>query len=114
MHALDILGDPVRRRIMELLATGEQSSGDIVSVIAREFGITQPAVSHQLKVLRQNGFATARPDAQRRIYTLNSEPLADIEKWLEPFRKFWDHKLGSLATEVARGKKTRRSKSKLD
>ena len=96
---------------MELLAEGEQSSGDIVRVIAKEFGITQPAVSHQLKVLRQNGFATVRPEAQRRIYILNPDPLADIEKWLEPFRRVWDHKLDALATEVARGKKAQKGQS---
>jgi DNA-binding transcriptional ArsR family regulator len=112
MHAFDVLGDPVRRRIMELLSAGEQSSGDIVIVIAKEFGISQPAVSHQLKVLRQNGFTTVRPDAQRRIYAVNSEPFAEIEDWLEPFRQFWDKKLVALATEVARGKKTRKSKDR--
>ncbi len=58
MHAFDVLGDPVRRRILELLAGGEQSSGDVVEVISEEFGIGQPAVSMQLKVLRESGFAT--------------------------------------------------------
>ena len=104
MHAFDILGDPVRRRIVELLADGEQSSGDIVDVIAGEFGITQPAVSHQQKVLRENEFATVRPEAQRRIYALNPEPLAGIDDWLAPFRRYWDHKLDALAAEIARGK----------
>ncbi len=108
MHALDILGDPVRRRIMELLATGEHSSGAVVSVIAEEFGITQPAVSHELKVLRENGFATVRREAQRRIYAVNPEPFDEVHKWLDPFQKFWDHKLDALATEVSRGKKARR------
>ena len=107
MHAFDVLGDPVRRRIMELLAEGEQSSGDIVSVISSEFGLSQPAVSYQLKILRQNGFAIVRPEAQRRIYALSPEPMADVEAWLEPFRRFWNHKLDALATEVARGKKAK-------
>lgn len=110
MHAFDILGDPVRRRIMELLATGEQCAGDIVSVIAKEFGISQPAVSHQLKVLRQNGFTTVRPEAQRRIHVLNPDPFAEIEKWLEPFRQFWDQKLDALATHVAQDKQAGQSK----
>ncbi len=110
MHAFDILGDPVRRRILELLAERERSSGDIVDVIGREFGISQPAVSYQLKVLRQSGFASVRPEAQRRLYSLNADPLAEIERWLEPFRRFWDHKIEALATEVARGKNRKRTR----
>ena len=109
MHAFDILSDPVRRRILETLVDGEKTSGDIVKVISREFGITQPAVSHQLKVLRQNGYAQVRPDAQRRLYSLNPEPLSEVQEWLEPFSRYWDHKLDALATEVARGRK-RKSK----
>ena len=110
MHAFDILGDPVRRRILELLAERERSSGDIVDVIGREFGISQPAVSYQLKVLRQSGFASFRPEAQRRIYSLNADPLAEIERWLDPLRRFWDHKLEALETEVARGKNRKRTR----
>ena len=104
MHAFDVLGDPVRRRILETLVDGEKASGDIVNVISREFGISQPAVSHQLKVLRQSGFASVRPEAQRRMYKLNPDPLFEVQEWLEPFSRFWDHKLDALATEVARGK----------
>jgi DNA-binding transcriptional ArsR family regulator len=109
MHAFDVLGDPVRRRILELLIDGEQTSGEIVRAISDEFGISQPAVSHQLKVLRESGFATVRPEGRRRFYVLNADPLADIQRWLGPFRQFWDHKLDALATEVARGKKRRKS-----
>lgn len=108
MHALDILGDPVRRRILELLAQGEQSSGDIVEVIGREFGISQPAVSQHLRVLRDAGFASVRADAQRRLYSIDSAPLRQVDEWLDPFRAFWDHRFAALATEVARGKKKRR------
>jgi DNA-binding transcriptional ArsR family regulator len=111
MHAFDILGDPVRRRIMELLSVGEQCSGDIVNVIAEEFGISQPAVSYQLKILRQNGFTTVRPEAQRRIYALSRDPFPEIEKWLEPFRQFWDHKLDALATHVTTNKTASKSRS---
>ena len=110
MHAFDVLGDPVRRRILELLATGEQSSGQIVEVIAAEFGISQPAVSQHLRILRDSGFAHVRAEAQRRLYSLDAEPLAQVEQWLDPFRRFWDHKLEALATEVARGKKARRER----
>ena len=111
MNAFDILGDPVRRRILELLARADLTSGEIVHVIADEFGISQPAVSYQLKILRQNGFATVRPDAQRRIYSINAEPLVEVDAWLGPFRQFWNAKLDALATEVARGKRARRKAS---
>ena len=108
MHAFDVLGDPVRRRILELLAEGEQSSGAIVEVIAAEFGISQPAVSQHLRVLRDSGFAHVRAEAQRRLYSLDAKQLEQVERWLDPFRRFWDHKLEALATEIARGKKARR------
>ncbi len=108
MHAFDVLGDPVRRRILELLADGERSSGAIVEVIAAEFGISQPAVSQHLRVLRDNGFASVRARSRQRLYSIDATPLAQVEQWLDPFRRFWDHKLEALATEVARGKKARR------
>ena len=107
MHAFDVLGDPVRRRILELLATREHASGEVVDVIAAEFGISQAAVSQHLKVLRESGFAQVRPEGTRRVYTLDATPLRDIDDWLDRFRGFWSHKLESLATEIARGKKER-------
>ena len=108
MHAFDVLGDPVRRRILELLAGREHASGEVVDVIAREFGISQAAVSQHLKVLRDSGFATVRPEGTRRIYQLDPEPLREVDAWLGHFRGFWTHKLEALATEVARGKRARR------
>jgi DNA-binding transcriptional ArsR family regulator len=108
MHALDVLGDPVRRRILELLAAGEHSSGDIVAVIGREFGITQSAVSQQLRVLREAGFASVRADGTRRIYAVEPAPLREVDDWLGRFRSFWLPKLDALAIEVARGKRKRR------
>lgn len=105
MHAFDVLGDPVRRRILELLAEGEHTSGDIVEVIQREFAISQPAVSQHLKVLRESGFASVRADGPRRIYAVDATPLRQIDEWLARFRGFWAHKLDALATEVARGKR---------
>jgi DNA-binding transcriptional ArsR family regulator len=108
MHALDILGEPVRRRILELLVIGEQSSGALVEVLHREFGISQPAVSQHLKVLREAGFATVRADGQRRLYAIDSRPLQQADAWLDQFRRFWEHKLDALDTEIARGKRERR------
>lgn len=108
MHAFDVLGDPVRRRILELLANGEHAAGDIARVVQQEFGISQSAVSQHLRLLRDSGFAVARIDGARRIYALDPEPLAEVDAWLERFRGFWAPKLDALATEVARGKKKRR------
>lgn len=108
MHAFDVLGDPVRRRILELLAQREHASGEVVEVIAQEFGITQSAVSQQLKTLRSHGFATVRAEGTRRIYAVAPEPLAEIDIWLGQFRRFWGPKLDALATELARGKRARR------
>ncbi len=108
MHAFDVLGDPVRRRILELLAEGEHTSGQVVAVIADEFGISQPAVSMHLRVLRESGFASTRAEGARRIYALETGPLAEVVAWLAPFRAFWEQRLDALGTEVARGKRRRR------
>ena len=108
MHAFDVLGDPVRRRILELLATGEQTSGAVVAVIQEEFGISQPAVSQHLRVLRENGFATVRAAGTRRLYTVDASPLQEVDVWLDHFRRFWGQRLDALGTELARGKRERR------
>jgi DNA-binding transcriptional ArsR family regulator len=107
VHAFDVLGDPVRRRILELLAEGECAAGGITAVIQREFGISQPAVSQHLRVLRESGFATVRPDGARRLYAVDPSPLHQAEAWLERVRTFWDRRLDALATEVARGRRAR-------
>ena|SRR5262245_24810157 len=108
MHAFDVLGDPVRRRILELLADGERPSGAITAVVQAEFGITQPAVSQHLKVLRDSGFASVRPEGARRLYAVDAEPFREVDAWLDHFHRFWDQRLDSLATELARGKRERR------
>ena len=110
MHAFDVLGDPVRRRILELLGESELTSGAVCEVIRREFGISQPAVSQHLKVLRDNGFATVRPDGARRLYAVAHAPLYGIDAWLDQFRRSWTPHLDALATELARGKHARRMK----
>lgn len=114
MHAFDVLGDPVRRRILELLENGEQSSGSIASVIQAEFGISQPAVSQHLRVLRDSGFTTVRAEGTRRLYAVDSAPLQEVDMWLDRFRRFWDQHLDALATELARGKRERRAKQEAD
>lgn len=108
MNAFDVLGDPVRRRILELLAGGEHTSGDITTVIQNEFGISQPGVSQHLRVLRESGFASARAEGPRRLYSVEAGALTEVDVWLERFRHAWDNPLDALATELARGKRERR------
>jgi DNA-binding transcriptional ArsR family regulator len=110
MHAFDILGDPVRRRILELLADGEHASGEVVDIIGREFGISQPAVSQHLGVLREAGFAAVRSEGTRRIYSVRAERLLELDAWLDSFRRLWTHSLEALDTEVARGKRAQQQK----
>ncbi len=107
MHAFDVLGDPVRRRILELLAGGEHASGDIVIAVQRQFTITQPAVSQHLKVLRESGFAAVRIDGARRLYSIDPAPFREVDCWLGRFRGFWEQRLDALGTEIARGKRKR-------
>lgn len=114
MHAFDVLGDPVRRRILEILAEDRQASGEIVEIVGQEFGITQSAISQHLKVLRENGFATVEAVGPRRIYRLDPAPMVEVDRWLARFRRFWEPKLEALATEVARGKRRRRQASESD
>jgi DNA-binding transcriptional ArsR family regulator len=108
VHAFDVLGDPVRRRILELLAEGELPAGAITAVAQAEFGITQPAVSQHLRVLRDSGFATVRPEGTRRLYAVDARPFRELDDWLAHFRAFWSQRLDSLETELARGKRERR------
>jgi DNA-binding transcriptional ArsR family regulator len=108
MRAFDVLGSPVRRRILELLADGARTSGEIVEAIQREFDISQPGVSQHLSVLRDSGFATSRAEGARRVYELGAMPFGEVEAWLDRVRGAWDQRLDALATEVARGKRERR------
>lgn len=109
MHAFDVLGDPVRRRILELLASGVRSAGEVGEVVQAEFGITQSCVSQHLRLLRESGFVGVRPSGARRMYSLETGPLQEVDDWLEPFRVFWEQRLDALATEVTRGTRERRS-----
>ena len=107
MHAFDVLGDPVRRRILEQLAGGESSAGDVAATVGAQFGISQPAVSQHLKVLRDNGFAHVRAEGTRRLYSVDPAGMREVDAWVEQFRVFWDQRLDALGTEVARGKRSR-------
>ncbi len=107
MQAFEVLGDPVRRRILELIADDELASGGVCAVIRAEFGISQPAVSQHLRVLRDSGFATVRAEGTRRLYAVKPDPLRQVAEWLDPFRRFWAPHLEALATELARGRRER-------
>ncbi len=109
MHAFDVLGDPIRRRILDLLTEGERPAGDVSVAIREEFGVSQPAVSQHLKVLRENGFASVRAEGTRRLYALDPGGLEDVDAWLDRFRRFWTPPLDALATELARGRRAARA-----
>jgi DNA-binding transcriptional ArsR family regulator len=112
MHAFDVLGDPVRRRVLELLADEELTAGAITSVVRAEFGISQPAVSQHLRVLRDAGFVRVRADGARRFYALDAAPLRGVDTWLARFRPFWEQRLDALGTEIARGKRAGRLRAR--
>ena len=88
------------------------SSGAITEVIRSEFSISQPAVSQHLKVLRDNGFASVRARGTRRLYTVETGPLREVDQWLAIFRRNWTPHLDALGTEIARGKRQRSKNQK--
>jgi DNA-binding transcriptional ArsR family regulator len=95
----------VRRRILELLASGERAAGEVGGTIQAEFGLTQPAVSRHLRVLRESGFADVRSAGTRRLYALHAAGLEEAEGWLADLRAQWSQRLDALATELARGRR---------
>jgi DNA-binding transcriptional ArsR family regulator len=97
------LADPVRRDLVDLLADGELSAGEL----AGRFRISRPAISRHLRVLREAGLVTARTEGRRRLYALDPGPLRDIDDWLEPYRDLWAQRLDALNTEIARGRRAR-------
>ena len=88
----EVLGEPRRREILDLLRTGERPVGELVDRVA----LSQPAVSKHLKVLREAGLVDVRQDAQRRVYRLRPEPLAEVDAWLAPYRELWNASLDAL------------------
>src|SRR5215467_5956643 len=103
--ALRALADGSRRTMLEALAGGPATVGELAALLP----IARPGVSRHLRVLREAGLVQARQDAQRRVYTLRLEPLAEIDDWLGRYRALWEHRLDALHTEIARGKRERRS-----
>jgi DNA-binding transcriptional ArsR family regulator len=90
--AFDVLAEPNRRRILDLVREAERPVGDLVD----ELDLSQPAVSKHLKVLREAGLVEVRSDAQRRLYRVNPGPLRDLDAWLEPYRRMWSARLDDL------------------
>jgi DNA-binding transcriptional ArsR family regulator len=100
MHTtFETLGDPTRRRIVEVLASGETAVGEIVS----KLDIRQSGVSRHLRILNDAGFVQMRPDGQRRLYSLRPEPFRDLDAWIETYRSLWDERLDRFADALARG-----------
>ena len=98
-----MLGDPVRRRILELLADGGRTAGQVAIAVGQEFGLTQPSVSRHLGVLRENGFAVMRQEGTRRLYRIDATGPQTAADWLDGLRRAWEQRLDALETELARG-----------
>jgi DNA-binding transcriptional ArsR family regulator len=97
----EALADPTRRRIIDLLAGGERTAGEI----ADGFPVSRPAISRHLRVLREAGLVCSRDEAQRRIYRLDGSPLAVAVAWFERYRSFWVNRIDALDLELARGRR---------
>ena len=103
-EVLRALADESRRTLLEALANGEATAGELVALLP----IARPGVSRHLRVLREAGLIDVRPEAQRRIYSLRPEALIEVDDWLAEYRVLWQNRLDALHTEIARGKKERK------
>ncbi len=103
MNALAALADPTRQRIVELLADGERSAGEL----AAEFRTSRPGVSRHLRVLREQGLVQARSDGRRRLYSLEPAPFAELDEWLARYRGFWTNRLDAIEIEIKRRRRGR-------
>lgn len=102
---LRALADESRRTLLETLADGPATAGELAALLP----VARPGVSRHLRVLRDAGLVDVRQEAQRRIYSLRPEPLAEIDEWLDRYRALWERRLDALHTDIARGKRERRS-----
>ena len=91
-----VIADPQRRALLELLRARPRSVGELVS----ELGLSQPGTSKHLRTLREAGLVRVRPEAQRRVYELTPAPLAELDEWLAPYRRFWDEQLDALGRHL--------------
>jgi DNA-binding transcriptional ArsR family regulator len=92
INAFDVLAEPTRRRILDLLRERPRLVGELTE----QLGMSQPGTSKQLRVLREAGLVTVRRDAQRRWYELRPQPLAEVDAWLAPYRRYWADRLDDL------------------
>jgi DNA-binding transcriptional ArsR family regulator len=104
---LHALSDSSRRTVLETLAGGEATAGELAALLP----IARPGVSRHLRVLREAGLVEVRQEAQRRVYRLRPAPLEEVVNWVQRYRSIWEQRLDALHTEVARGNKQRRSQS---
>ena len=102
---LKAVADSSRRTVLDALASGPATAGELAALLP----IARPGVSRHLRVLREAGLVDVRQEAQRRIYSLRLEPFAEVDEWLGQYRAVWEQRLNALHTEVARGKRDRRS-----
>ncbi len=98
MTPFEAIAEPTRRAILDLLRRGELPAGDLVAAT----GLSQPGVSKHLKLLREAGLVSVRPDGQRRLYRLEPQKLAELDSWITPFRAFWANRLDALAEHLER------------
>src|SRR6476620_1080933 len=107
MHTdfFQVLADPTRRRIVEVLLGGEQQVGDVVE----KAGIHQSGVSRHLRILFESGFVSMRPDGQRRLYSLNAEPFRELDTWLSRYRSLWESRLDRFGAALENKQKTARA-----
>ncbi|WP_419819305.1 ArsR/SmtB family transcription factor [Glaciibacter flavus] len=103
-EVLQAIGDDSRRKILAMLREGPATAG----ALAEALPIARPGVSRHLRVLREAGLVDVRHDAQRRIYSLRADPLAELDDWLETYRLLWRNRLDALHTEITRGKRNER------
>jgi DNA-binding transcriptional ArsR family regulator len=98
VSAFEVLAEPHRRHILDLLREGERSVNELVAGL----GLSQPGVSKHLRILREAGLVEVRADAQRRLYTLRPQPLEELHQWLEPYRRLWSGQLDALEQHLDR------------
>jgi len=103
---IEVIAEPSRRHILDELRNGEQP----VHTLVERLAISQPAVSKHLRVLRDAGLVSVRPDGQRRLYSVCPEPLVELDEWLEPYRQMWRDSLGRLEGHLAESKASRRKR----
>lgn len=108
LSALDVLGEPHRRAILDFLRDGERPVGDVVAHLQ----LSQPAVSKHLKVLKGAGLVEVRKDAQRRLYRIRIEPLAELDEWLAPYRRLWTSALDRLEAHLEELRATSKRRSR--